>query len=370
MGVIRYQYFRHTMSVFLFTGLAWTFLPASAQFQPKPARPFGPLAQGGMAVAGVGTALQAEQLALIVNDEEANSVAVAELYRQARNVPAKNIVHVRIPGHPRKLSAAQFAELKRQIDAQLGPQIQAVLMVWTAPYAVECNSITSAFTLGYDASQCEKTCAPGKPSAYFNSSAARPFTDAGVRISMLLPTDSVEQAKALIGRGVASGFRAPKAGAYFLVTSDNARNSRAQFFPPSGQIAQRQLTLKTMKSDSLEGAQDVIIYQTGLARVAKLDTLHFLPGALADHLTSAGGDLLGNSQMSSLRWLEAGATASYGAVSEPCNYWQKFPQPTVLLRHYLMGETAIEAYWKSVAWPAQGVFIGEPLAAPYAQYRR
>jgi uncharacterized protein (TIGR03790 family) len=93
--------------------------------------------------------------------------------------------------------------------------------------------------------------------------------------------------------------------------------------------------------------------------------LTFLPGALADHLTSLGGDLLGQGQMSSLRWLDAGATASYGSVSEPCNYWQKFPNPSVLLRHYLQGDTAIEAYWKSVAWPAQGIFIGEPLAAPY-----
>jgi len=39
-----------------------------------------------------------------------------------------------------------------------------------------------------------------------------------------------------------------------------------------------------------------------------------------------------------------------------------------LLKHYLSGETAVEAYWKSVAWPAQGLFIGEPLAAPYCRY--
>jgi hypothetical protein len=31
------------------------------------------------------------------------------------------------------------------------------------------------------------------------------------------------------------------------------------------------------------------------------------------------------------------------------------------------GATAIEAYWKSVAWPAQGLFVGEPLAAPYGR---
>jgi uncharacterized protein (TIGR03790 family) len=97
-----------------------------------------------------------------------------------------------------------------------------------------------------------------------------------------------------------------------------------------------------------------------------LQSLHFMPGALADHMTSFGGDLLGGGgQMSSLEWLKAGATASYGTVSEPCNFWQKFPNPHVLLMNYLSGATAIEAYWKSVAWPTQGVFIGEPLAAPY-----
>jgi hypothetical protein len=69
--------------------------------------------------------------------------------------------------------------------------------------------------------------------------------------------------------------------------------------------------------------------------------------------------------MSSLRWLEAGATGSYGTVVEPCNFTTKFPNPALLLRHYLAGETLIESYWKSVAMPGQGIFIGEPLARPY-----
>ena len=328
--------------------------PARAQFAAPAGGP-APTEQG----------LKPDNLAVIVNDEEENSVVIGELYRQARDIPEKNMVHVKIPNRPRKLTAAQFGVLKKQIDAQLGPQIQALLMVWTAPYAVECNAITAAMTLGFDAAQCEKTCEAGKPSAYFNSDASRPYTELGLRPSMLMPTESVEQAKQLIGRGVGSGFRIPAATAYYLVTSEGPRNSRARFFPPNGRIEQKKLNLKTIQADSLDGARDVMIYQTGLARVGKLETLNFLPGALADHLTSVGGDLLGDTQMSSLRWLEAGATASYGSVSEPCNYWQKFPHPTVLLKHYLSGETAIEAYWKSVAWPAQGVFIGEPLAAPY-----
>lgn len=309
--------------------------------------------------------LQADQLAIVINDAEPNSVRIGEYYRKRRGIPAANVVHVRIPGKPHEISPARFAALKEEIDAHLQPEVQAVLMVWTAPYKVACNSITGAYTLGFDPDQCIKTCLPGRPSPYFNSSSARPYTDLNVRLSMLLPTESVEQAKALIDRGAGAGFRIVPATAYFLATSEKPRNSRAQFFPPAGRIAARKLTTKTLQADVLEGAQDVMIYETGMAEVAKLDTLRFLPGALADHLTSLGGDLLGGDQMSSLRWLEAGATASYGTVSEPCNHWQKFPNPALLLRHYVQGNSAIEAYWKSVAWPTQGLFIGEPLAAPY-----
>jgi uncharacterized protein (TIGR03790 family) len=309
--------------------------------------------------------LQPDQLAIVINDAEPNSVKVGEYYRKRRGIPAANVVHVRIPGKPHEISAERFEALKSQIDAHLRPEVQAVLMVWTAPYKVECNAITGAYSLGFDADQCSRTCAPGRPSPYFNSSSSRPYTDLNVRLSMLLPTESVEDAKALIDRGAGAGFRIVPATAYFLTTSEKARNSRAAFFPPAGRIAARKLATKPMQADVLEGAKDIMIYETGMAEVAKLDTLGFVPGALADHLTSLGGDLLGGEQMSSLRWLEAGATASYGTVSEPCNHWQKFPNPTVLLKHYVQGNSAIEAYWKSVAWPTQGLFIGEPLAAPY-----
>jgi uncharacterized protein (TIGR03790 family) len=312
-----------------------------------------------------GADLRAKQVAVIVNDEEANSVAIASYYRQARNIPEENVVHVRIPNSPRKLKVEEFNALRQQIESHLGPEIQAILLIWTAPYAVECNSITAALTLGFDAAQCKNTCAPGKPSPYFDSRSRRPYTDLGIRISMLLPTDSIERAKLLINRGVTSSFRLQPASAYFLITADKQRNSRAKFFPPSGKFPRLQFQIKTLRENEISEQNDIMIYQTGLVSVPKLNTLEFLPGALADHLTSTGGDLLGSSQMSSLRWLDAGATASYGTVSEPCNFWQKFPHPQVLLRHYLAGETAIEAYWKSVAWPTQGVVIGEPLAAPY-----
>ena len=72
-------------------------------------------------------------------------------------------------------------------------------------------------------------------------------------------------------------------------------------------------------------------------------------------------------QATALDWIASGATASHGSVSEPCNHLQKFPHPQWLLLHYLQGSTAIEAYWKSVLWPQQSLFVGEPLAAPFAR---
>ena len=140
---------------------------------------------------------------------------------------------------------------------------------------------------------------------------------------------------------------------------------RAPLFPPTQTVARSPIKIESLNSDAISNKKDVLIYQTGLTKVDKLDTLRFVPGALADHLTSFGGMLTDSSLMSSLKWLEAGATASYGTVSEPYSYPQKFPNPVVLLYHYLARATAVEAYWKSVEWPAQGVFIGDPLAAPF-----
>jgi uncharacterized protein (TIGR03790 family) len=112
----------------------------------------------------------------------------------------------------------------------------------------------------------------------------------------------------------------------------------------------------------------VLLAITGSVGVSVEPAPDWVPGALADHLTSYGGDLLGpHGQGTALDWLASGATASYGTVSEPCNHLQKFPHPQVLLGQYAMGATAIEAYWKSVAWPQQGLFVGEPLAAPFSR---
>src|SRR3546814_7328596 len=112
--------------------------------------------------------LTADQLGVVINEADANSIEVGEYYVQARNNHEKNVIRVNIPGKPHTISVEQFAALKAAVEG-FGPAIQAIVLVWTAPYAVECNSITSALTMGYDAAQCRKTCAAGRQNPSFNS---------------------------------------------------------------------------------------------------------------------------------------------------------------------------------------------------------
>jgi uncharacterized protein (TIGR03790 family) len=315
---------------------------------------------GGPATAGIGPA----QLGLIINDADPLSRQVGEYYRLRRQIPAENVVHVHVPVVA-EISALQFAALKREVDARLSARVQVLALAWTQPFRVGCMSVTSAFALGFDPAYCATGCHGTPYSRYFNSASHQPYTDFGIRPTMSLAVDSLEEARALVDRGVAADGSQPQGVAYLLSTRDAARNVRQSSFYSAKLLQRPGFRIEILRANELRNRKDVMFYFTGLQRVDGIRSNSFLPGAIADHLTSYGGVLIGSSQMSAMEWLRGGATGSYGTVVEPCAITAKFPSAPIVMRHYLAGETLIEAYWKSVAMPAQGIFIGEPLAAPF-----
>jgi uncharacterized protein (TIGR03790 family) len=326
-------------------------------------------------LARVAERLTQKDIGLVINTADPYSVEVGEFYIQARKLSPDQVLRVELPVKS-TLTPDEFQHLRAAIDAHFNGSTQALAMAWTMPYAVSCNAITGALALGFDPMLCvsvTSTCAPSKPSPYFNARTATPYGTFKMRLSMLLAAKDVAGAKRMIERGVASdhtlGLRgAPSTNAYFVVTDDKARSSRSPLFPPSGPLQGTGIEIHTVRAPAIDHVDRLVLYETGATQVGKLDTLGWVPGALADHLTSFAGQLDGKSgQMTALEWIASGATASYGTVSEPCSHQQKFPHPKVLLFNYAQGSTAIEAYWRSVAWPLQGVFVGEPLAAPFAR---
>ncbi len=313
-------------------------------------------------------ALQPEQLGVVINDDDPLSVAIGNYYQQRRKIPASNVVHLRFSKNS-VLSPGEFSVQKKTLDARLPARVQALALTWATPYRVGCMSITAAFAFGFNDRYCASGCALTANSDYFDSRSRAPFDSLHIRPTMMLAALDLPAAKALIERGIAADASLPDAAAYLFVTPDEARSARRVFYNDTRRVFDDQLRVHVIKENSLKNSQDVMFYFTGLVTVPDIETNRFLPGAVADHLTSFGGQLTDSSQMSALRWLQAGATGSYGTVVEPCAFTSKFPHPIPLMQHYLAGETLIEAYWKSVAMPGQGVFIGEPLARPYGAYR-
>ncbi|PID39160.1 MAG: TIGR03790 family protein [Proteobacteria bacterium] len=319
------------------------------------------------------TGIEASELALVINADDPTSVALGAYYQTKRKIPKSNVVTVKLPVKA-KLTQAEFQLAKGAVDKALGPDIQAIALAWLKPYKVECQSITAAFALGFDkAKYCSTPCSATTPSPYYNSTSTKPYTDHQLRPTMMIAAMDEPKGKALIDRGVAADGMLPTGKGFFLRTTDKARSVRWGDFQstvkswsrPDGIVSEYIDNSAGSGSNVLSNEKDVLFYLTGLTKVADLATNSYRPGAIADHLTSFGGRLDGTGQMSVVRWLEGGATGSYGTCSEPCNYQQKFPRASVLLRHYFGGATLIEAYWRSVHWPGEGVFVGEPLARPF-----
>ena len=308
--------------------------------------------------------LSAERLAVLYNLDDPPSPAIAEFYAAKRAIPAANVFGLHL-GRANVLAADAFQRIRGQVMDRLPAQVQSLLLVWSRPFAVGCMSITTAFAAGYRPAFCETGCSDTALNPLFDADEWLPADTVGWWPAMLLPTDDPMLARAVIERGVAADGAGPRGTVYLVRTPDALRNVRAATYADAESTVIAGLNFAELSIPVRRDVSGAIAYFTGAARVEEMTHIHFNPGAVADHLTSTAGVLAGGSQMSAVAWLEQGATASYGNVSEPCNRLEKFPNIGVLMRHYAHGETIMEAYWKSVAMPGQGLFIGEPLARPF-----
>ena len=313
--------------------------------------------------------LEPRELAVIVNDDDPLSVQIGDYYLRARAIPQRNLLRVSFAPGRTRMTEQEFRRLYQALQRATPEHVQAYVITWAAPYRVDCMSITAALSFGFDRGWCSsRRCASTRRSPLFARPGSTPWAEHRVRPSMALAATGFEQAKALIDRGIQSDGTLPGGRAYLVSTADKARNVRAASYPVVARRMRGWIDTEIVHADALRDRGDVLFYFIGRVRVPGLDTLRFLPGAIADHLTSAGGRLTDSRQMSALRWLEAGATGSYGTVVEPCNVTGKFPHPGRLMESYGAGRTLLEAYWHSVQQPGEGIFIGEPLAAPYDGY--
>lgn len=351
-----------------------------------------------------GVTIHAENLYIVANQNDPASMQLAQEYAEARKIPLGNVITVALPVRI-EISATEAAPLALAINNAAAAK--GFVLAWSMPYRVGPNqSITSFVSMGAASpTQFTQTCNITTMSSYFGTGPlvgkGTVFSQSTLKPSMLLASYSsyspasangavktisdpskltpplvlaeyLEGIRATIQRGVAADYRWYAGIAYYLKTSDVNRSVRYADMQRAASIFGTYLSGRYLQQNALAGKSDILIYQTGLATLDPTGggTNTYLPGAVADTLTSYSGRLYDSgTQISALEFLRAGATASYGTVREPCNYVQKFPKASVLKSHLVAGDSLLEAYWKSVQWPTEGLFIGEPLARPYSRIR-
>jgi len=327
--------------------------------------------------------LNGSNVLVLYKQGDSQSKQIAQYYAEQRQVPNSQLAAVELPFKPKQLKPEQFTAIIQQLTPKLTDSIKVILLTWHTPYRVGCMSITSAFTLGYDDKYCGQKpantamCNPTAISPYYNDKTDLLWQKgSSLRLSMMLSAKTFQQAKALIDRGISADNTYPKGHAYLVRTHDYARSTRTPIFKRFAELWQQNHNIhahfiddRDKKLDtSIKHKKDILFYQTGLKHVPDIDTNIYLPGAIADHLTSGAGIGIDHTgQMKAFRWLENGLTGSYGAVIEPCNFPEKFPNPQVLIPNYANGDSLVESYWKSVQQPGEGLFIGEPLARPWSK---
>ncbi len=187
---------------------------------------------------------------------------------------------------------------------------------------------------------------------------------------MMLTDTNLAQAESILERGVASDSSLPAESVYLENTSSSVNSVRFVLFDNAIQEsrARNDDAVTQLISDSTSFT-NILGLDTGFGSFS-LPSNVFVPGAIADNLNSFGGFILepsGGETTTLLSFLAAGACASYGTVNEPCNITYKFSDPMVYFYRRNRGFCIAESYYQSLANPYQGLIVGEPLAAPFAQ---
>lgn len=347
-----------------------------------------------------------ENVLLIINPMDKDSMLIGNYYRLRRDIPERNVLYL----VPASANYQQFADenvnalLGSLANRQIDDHIDYVVVTPGNKYFVDarflvndsCSEVTkfstgSVFTMTYITDSVR---IGGNPSTrsnkYYSGSNSALAFDSNIAWYAGQPSERSDAERYFIGamlgytgergntvseildmidRSVAVDGTHPVGTFYFMKTNDvdrsRPRDGLYQLIADAIVAAGGQAENRCC-SALPTGEQDVMGIMTG---AATLDIegagMTILPGAFCDHLTSYAGAFNIGSQTKMSRWIANGASGTAGAIEEPCNYPGKFPQARMHL-NYFKGLTLGEAVMRSVAYiPFQLLIMGDPLTQPF-----
>ncbi len=317
---------------------------------------------------------------VVINQASSNSCELGNYFCERRSVPPDNVLRINWLGTNTYWTSNEFQVnllsplLKMLSDRQLTNQVHYVVLSMDVPFQASTGSSVNATTAAlFYGLKPDALGTKGVVNSYAASeqvfAQAKPWTAPGYSfLATMITADSLGQAKQVVDQGVASDGTWPRQPVILAKSSDPVRNVRYAAFDNAifnTQVCGRSSVVRT-NSDSPAGQTNLLGYETGLASFS-VSPGAFVPGAMADSLSSFGGVIFGpNDQTSLLAFLNAGAAGSYGTVAEPIQDVQKFPDPQVYF-YQSRGFSLAECYYQGLNVPYMGLIVAEPLAAPFAQ---
>jgi uncharacterized protein (TIGR03790 family) len=328
---------------------------------------------------------------VVVNQNSTNSVQLGNYYCEKRQVPPQNLLRASWPGGNISWLKSDFESvilnplLAMLAARQLTNQIDYVVLYMDLPYRVTdttgANSTTTALFCGFIPDAVPGPGLPAScslPNASSNSYAGSelifrsvaPGTSKTNFLAAMLTSSNLAQAKLVIDRGVASDATFPTQTVYLAKSLlDAGRNIRYSLFDNAvfNTRLRGNYSMQRTNADPYYYLGNALGLQSGWGNPYIIGSGSFAPGALADNLTSFGGEIFEPTGMLDiLALLALGAAGTYGTVIEPCAHLGKFPSPQNYF-YQARGFSMAECYYQSVTNPYQGLLVGEPLVAPFAQ---
>jgi hypothetical protein len=346
-----------------------------------------------------------ENALIVIDPSNPESLYIGNYYKNARNIPDQNVLYID-PNSPDyrdfavKNLDALFAHLaSKKIEDHIDYiivtpgtsfYVNAVGLISDQCSQVRRFAVGSAFTTAFIRGEVLSGLPSTTTNRFFRNANDAHYFDSSVRFWSGLPStlaqgrryfigamlgysgergNTVQEIIDMIDRSVAVDGTHPAGTFYFMQTTDNLRSGpRHDLFPTVVQAIRDLGGQAEHLFDVLPiGRHDCLGIMTGWASPG-IDgaNMTILPGAFCDHLTSWAGMFDNASQEKMSRWIVKGASGSWGAVEEPCNYSGKFPSARMHL-FYFQGLTLGEAVFRSAGFvPFQLLLYGDPLTRPFA----
>lgn len=344
-------------------------------------------------------ALLPEQCALLINQNDPDSKAIANHYAKWRGIPVENLFYLDVPNEALGTRSTLTADVFEK--AVLQPMRQELrfrklterVLVWIYssgfPTRIQAARPVSlqGFTLNQGSLPETSAVRDGRAVSPFFAGVDGQPADAPMRPSIpfrawqlgtgkTLPTPSMmlshlgtrgltkDEALAHLETGMQSdGLRPPATVLLHDGENVRARCRAFQFDPVRAALDSSPMKVKIVKTLPKNKSRLMGVL-AGKAVVVPRQLGTFAPGAYADHLTSFGALFSQRHQTKCTEWLRSGAVATSGTVVEPRAIWTKFPSARFFV-HYQAGMSMIESLYAATASPFEILFLGDPLCSPY-----